>query len=177
MGSREGVAHMWSCLSLRLGINPKMAVCFFKERMPLFTYYLETLIRRYFLLIAILTLQVLWSREEGLSRVTASLFVDFPLEKPGTATDSEHRRDHFGFRKLVLSVTDVCAFLSVSLTNQTGNIFGLHTVKGTLLWSRHYPGLAFEKLFLTKRSVDEEDQTEAIAYGFASLVSNFLTSV
>jgi hypothetical protein len=49
--------------------------------------------------------QVVWSREEGLSRVTASLFVDFPLVN--AEGNNELKRDHFGFRKLVLSITDV----------------------------------------------------------------------
>lgn len=40
----------------------------------------------------------------------------------------------------------------------------MHTVKGTILWSRHYPDLQFQEIFLTKRSVDEEAQTEAVAY-------------
>eukprot|EP01126_Amoeba_proteus_P054811 TRINITY_DN6764_c0_g1_i11.p1 TRINITY_DN6764_c0_g1~~TRINITY_DN6764_c0_g1_i11.p1 ORF type:complete len:776 (+),score=151.00 TRINITY_DN6764_c0_g1_i11:377-2704(+) len=71
--------------------------------------------------------------------------------------DSSTTNDHFGYRKLILSVTDI------------GNVFGQHTVQGRMLWSRFYPGVSFKHVALLKKSLDVRFNPESLLFGVDSL--------
>jgi len=135
-------------------------------------------------------LSFIWRRHEALASLESSIVVDLPVDKnkydelkeefeknffSRTASQLSHittyfsslssklslqrsipwekplifTRDHFGYRKLIISIT------------KNGNVFGLHSTRGTLIWSKFFEGLTLESLY-SMRGMNETNNVIVI---------------